>query len=477
MPQLRVRKRSGEMAEVDAAAVRAFEESFHGQIVHPESPQYDSARQVWNGMHDRRPALIARCARAGDVVKAIGLARDHELLAAVRGGGHSVAGFSTCDDGMVIDLTLMDGVAVNPEARTARVQGGAHWAIVDGATQPFFLAAPGGVVSTTGVAGLTLGGGYGWLRRKYGLSCDNLLSAEIVTVDGRQLTASKTENADLFWGLQGGGGNFGIVTMFEFQLHPVGPDVMYAAVLYPIESGTAVLRAWRDYMATAPDEVSSDATPWSIPVDPEMPAELHGRQIVMVEGVYAGSVEEGRRVMRPLQELAEPLLDMSGPAPYIAVQSALDELLPAGELRYYWKSLNMSELSDDAIEEIVKAGRERPSSRTLLPVRYLGGAISRVGAEETAFGDRSAPFLLSIDSVWEDAAATDENIAWTRAFWKTMEPFSTGSAYLNFAGLGEDGEELVSASYGRNYRRLKELKKKYDPDNVLRLNQNIKPDA
>jgi FAD/FMN-containing dehydrogenase len=372
---------------------------------------------------------------------------------------------------------LMDGVAVNPEARTARVQGGAHWAIVDGATQPFFLAAPGGVVSTTGVAGLTLGGGYGWLRRKYGLSCDNLLSAEIVTVDGRQLTASKTENADLFWGLQGGGGNFGIVTMFEFQLHPVGPDVMYAAVLYPIESGTAVLRAWRDYMATAPDEVSSDATPWSIPVDPEMPAELHGRQIVMVEGVYAGSVEEGRRVMRPLQELAEPLLDMSGPAPYIAVQSALDELLPAGELRYYWKSLNMSELSDDAIEEIVKAGRERPSSRTLLPVRYLGGAISRVGAEETAFGDRSAPFLLSIDSVWEDAAATDENIAWTRAFWKTMEPFSTGSAYLNFAGLGEDGEELVSASYGRNYRRLKELKKKYDPDNVLRLNQNIKPDA
>ena len=475
MSELRFKRRSGEVVGLAESEVDAFEADFHGQILRPDSERYDRCRQVWNGMHDRRPALIACCAGSEDVVRAMELARDHELLVAVRGGGHSVAGHSTCDDGLVIDLTLMDGVDVDPDARTARVQAGAHWAVVDGATQPFFLAAPGGVVSTTGVAGLTLGGGYGWLRRKYGLSCDNLLSAEVVTVDGRQLTAGKTENADLFWGLQGGGGNFGIVTSFEFQLHPVGPEVLYVSTLYPLESGAAVFRAWRDFMAAAPDEVTSDATIWTIPADPEMPSELHGRQIVLVEAVYAGGTEEGRRVMGPLQELSEPLLDLSGPVRYVDVQRAFDEFVPPKEFQYYWKSINLEDLRDDAIDIILERGRERPSPRTLVPIRYLGGAISRVGTEETAFGDRSARILVSIDSVWADPAATEENIAWTRAFWQALEPLSTGGAYLNFAGLGEDGEALVSASYGKNYRRLVELKQKYDPENVLRLNQNIKP--
>jgi FAD/FMN-containing dehydrogenase len=477
MSQLTVKQVSGNVVSLDDAVVRAFAEGFRGQLVRRESDRYEIARQVWNGMHDRRPALIACCSGAGDVARAIRFAREHELLVAVRGGGHSVAGFSTCDDGLVIDLRMMNGVAVDPEARTARVAGGAQWAAVDGATQPFFLAAPGGVVSTTGVAGLTLGGGYGWLRRKYGLSCDSLLSAEVITVDGEHVTASKTQNPELFWGLQGGGGNFGIVTSFEFQLYPIGPEVMYTAAFYPIEQGAEVFRAWRDYMTTAPDEVTSDATPWTVPADPEIPTELHGRQIIMVEAVYAGEAQEGGQMMRPLQELGEPLLDLSGPQLYVDVQRAVDELLPPHDLLYYWKSINLHHLDDAAIEIVLEKGRVRPSPKTLLPIRYLGGAISRVGAQETAFGDRSARYLVSIDSVWDDPDATEENIAWTRDLWQALEPHSTGSAYLNFAGLGEDAEGLVSASYGENYRRLVELKNRYDPDNFLRLNQNIKPSS
>ena len=475
MSQLEVATLTGECNVLEAGAVRNLARDFNGQIARRGEAGYDSGRAVWNGMYDRYPALVVRCADADDVAKAVRFAREHELLVAVRGGGHSVAGFSSCDGGLVIDLSPMNGVRVDPEARVVRVQAGATWAEVDRATQAFGLAAPGGVVSTTGVAGLTLGGGYGWLRRMYGLSCDNLLSAEVVTADGRRLAANMTDNADLFWGLRGGGGNFAIVTEFEFRLHSVGPEIMYAVTLYPFDKGGEAIRAWRDFMASAPNEVTSDITPWTVPQDPELPAELHGRPIIMLEAVYAGSAEEGRRALEPLQNLVEPLLDMSAITPYVAAQSAVDELLPAREKLYYWKSLNLRELNDEAIATIVEECAGRPSPATLVPIRYLGGAIGSVGSGETAFGDRSSPILLSIDAAWSDPAQTEANITWAREFWRRMQPFSSGGAYLNFGGMGEDGEALVRASYGANYRRLVELKNKYDPSNFLRLNHNIRP--
>ena len=469
--------RSGNRTALSDSTVRDLARGFQGQIAGPGEDGYDEGRLLWNGMFDRRPSLVARCASADDVARAITFARAHELLVAVRGGGHSVAGYSACDGGIVIDLSLMQAVQVDADARLARVQAGATWAVVDRATQQYGLAAPGGVVSTTGVAGLTLGGGYGWLRRKYGLSCDNVRSAEVVTVNGRRLTASATENPDLFWGLRGGGGNFGIVTSFEFELHPIGPQFMYAAVLYPLEQGVEVISAWRDFMADAPDEITSDVTPWTVPEDPELPEEIHGRDIVMLEAGYAGPAEEGERALQPLRELAEPLFDMSGIMPYVEAQSSVDELVPAREKLYYWKSLNLKELSDPAIETIIAHCRRRPSKVTLVPIRYLGGAISRVGTEETAFGDRSKPILLSIDASWSDPDATDENITWVHEFWKQMLPYSDGSAYLNFGGFGEDGDSFVQASFGKNYQRLTELKRKYDPQNILRLNHNIKPET
>jgi len=399
-------------------------------------------------------ALIARCTGVADVVAAVNFARENNLPVAVRGGGHSVAGHSTCDGGLVIDLSPLWLVRVDPQARTARVGGGAIWGDLDREAQLFGLATPGGVVSTTGVAGLTLGGGYGWLRRKYGLSCDNLLSVDIVTADGQLRTASERKNADLLWGLKGGGGNFGVVTSFEFRLHPVGPEVMYAATIYPAERAGQVLRAWRDYVSTASNEITSDATLWTVPPYPMFPAELHSRPIILVEGVYAGPIADGERLMQPLRELDQALLDMSGPVPYTAVNSALDALFPSGEVHCYWKSLYLNDLDDEAINSIVAWGVDRPSPRSLVPIRHLGGAMSRVGPEETAFGDRSAQFLFSIDSTWEEPGQAEENIAWTRNFWTDMQRFSTGATYFNFPGLLEEGEALLRTTFGANYERL-----------------------
>jgi FAD/FMN-containing dehydrogenase len=460
---------------LDPRAVAALRERLQEALLRRGDDGYDEARQVWNGMIDRYPALIARCADTSDVIAAVEFAREHDLLVAVRGGGHSVAGYSTCDDGLVIDLSAMRAVHVDPEARTVRVEGGATWGDLDRETQRFGLATPGGVVSTTGVAGLTLGGGYGWLRRRYGLSCDNLLAAEVVTAEGRLVTASDTENPELLWGLKGGGGNFGIVTSFRFRLHPVGPEVMYAATLYPVEQATEVLRAWRDFVSAAPDEVTSDATLWSVPPDPELPAELHGRPIVLLDAVYAGAVEEGERTLQPLRDLAAPLLDLSGPQPYTAVNSALDAIFPAGAFQSYWKSLYLDELGNDAIDTIVEHNRQRPSPMSPVPIRHLGGAMSRVAPQDTALGDRSAPFLLSIDSTWEDPDEAEQNIAWTRGFWSEMLPYSTGGAYLNFPGMLEEGEDLLKKSFGPNYERLLELKRRYDPSNLFRLNHNLDP--
>jgi FAD/FMN-containing dehydrogenase len=475
MSEVRLRSLSGEPVKISESAVGALQADLRTRLLQPGVEGYETARQVWNGMIDGRPSLIARCTGVADVMASVKFARDNQLLIAVRGGGHSVAGHSTCRDGFVIDLSLMNSVRVDPIKRTVRAGGGATWGDVDRETHIFATATPGGVVSTTGVAGLTLGGGYGWLRRKFGLSCDNLLSADLVTADGELITASRTENADLWWGLRGGGGNFGVVTSFEFQLHPAGPEVFYAATVYPAESASEVLHKWCDFVTASADEVTSDATLWTVLPDPQFPEEIHGRDILLVEGVYAGPAHQGERALDGLRRLEEPLEDLSGPLPYPALNMALDAVFPAGQWHCYWKSLYLEELGPEAVSSVVDWSSRRPSKSSLVPIRHLGGAMSRVPTAESALGDRSSPFLLSIDSTWEDPAATDENIAWTREFWRDMGRFSSGAIYFNFPGLLEEGETLLKNSFGANYEKLVDLKNKYDPGNLFRLNQNIKP--
>jgi FAD/FMN-containing dehydrogenase len=443
----------------------------------PDDPGYDEARAVRNGLIDRRPALIIRCNGAADVVAAVNFARDRGLLVSVRGGGHNVAGNAVNDGGLVIDLSAMRGVWVDPEARTVRVQGGATWGDVDRETQLYGLATPGGVISTTGVAGLTLHGGWGWLRRKYGYSVDNLLAVDIVTADGQPRRASETENPDLFWAVRGAGSNFGVVTSFEFRLHPLGPMVALAAPFYALEDAEQVLPAWRDFMAASSEDVASNALFWGIPAVEAFPAELHGRAVLILATMYAGDATEGEQVLQPLRELATPLLDLSGTMPYATLQSAFDPFFPKGWL-YYWKSLYLDRLDEEVVPAIVRYAAERPTPNALMALWNLGGgAARRVGAEATAFGSREAPYLLSFDTTWTDPADTERNIAWTRTAWADMRRFGGGGLYLNFAGFGEEKEALVRASYGPNYERLATLKAQYDPHNLFRMNQNIQPMA
>ena len=453
----------------------SLDRRLQGTIISDGDPEYEDARRVWNGMIDRYPAVIVRCMNEADVIAAVSFARENNLPLSVRGGGHNVAGYATNDGGLVIDLSLMRSVVVDPQARTARVQGGALIADLDAATQQYGLAVPMGVVSETGVAGLTLNGGMGWLRRKYGLSCDHLLSADVVTADGRLLCASETENSDLLWGLRGGGGNFGVVTSFEFRLVEVGPRVMFLGTMYPLERAPDLLPKWRDYMKTAPEEFTSQALFWTIPAVDGFPAETHNRAVFIIVGLYSGHWQEGERLLQPLRELAEPVLDLSGPAPYTEVQTFYDPLFPRVKRQYYWKSLSLDRLNNEVMSSVIAYARNRPTPDTLMVIWHQGGAMSRVPASATAFGDRSAPYLLSLDTTWEDPAESEANIAWTRAAWKDMHRFSSGSLYLNFPGLGEDNDSLVMAAYGANYNRLVELKTKYDPTNLFNLNQNIKP--
>ena len=456
------------------AALRAA--GFRGQLIAPQDESYDEVRQIWNGMFDKKPALIARCASAEDVSVAIGIARDHGFALAVRGGGHNGAGSGSCDDGLLIDLSLMRSVTVDPSTRRAWVGGGATWADFDRAAQEHGLATPGGVVSSTGVGGLTLSGGLGWLRGKCGLSLDNLMSVEIVTADGQVRTASERENSDLFWAIRGGGGNFGVVTNFEFKLHPIGPTVMALLPVYRAADAARVMKSWRDYMASAPDEIGGAVVEFStVPEDPAFPKETWNEKVMMVQGVWAGPAEEGGRAVQPLRELATPILDFSGCMSYCTVQSLFDTLFPKGGQRAYFKSLYMDTLPDAAIEEIAPRATDRPSDRSLVSVWYMGAAVGRVPKEATAFGDRSFRWMLSIDAVWNSQEDDADNLAWVRGFWSDMQRFSNGRGYLNFAGLPEDGDGLARKTYGPNLPRLAEIKTKYDPANLFRLNQNIKP--
>jgi len=458
-------------AYLSEETVQTFAASLRGELIRPADPAYDATRAVQNGLIDRYPALIVRCTGAADVIAAVTFARDHNLLLSVRGGGHNVAGNAVCDGGLMIDLSLMRGIHVDPRARIAYVQGGATWGDLDRETQVFGLATPGGVISTTGIGGLTLHGGMGYLRNKYGLSLDNLRAVDIVTADGELRHASAEENEDLFWAVRGAGSNFGVVTAFEFHLHPVGPIVMLCAAIYALEDGPAVLRQWRDFLTTAPEEFTPFGVFWTIPEG--FPPALVGRPMVAVAGVYAGPVEEGERLIQPLRTLATPLMDMSGPMPFTVVQSAFDSFYPKGLLQY-WKSTYFNELSDALIDALCTLAAERPSPLTGMNIWPQGGAVARVGAEETAFGPR-LPFMVSFESNWTDPAETEANITWTREAWASMREFASSGIYLNFPGFGEEKDDLVRAAYGPNYARLQALKAQYDPTNLFRMNLNIRP--
>jgi FAD/FMN-containing dehydrogenase len=435
---------------------------------------YDEARSVWNGMIDRRPALIVRCAGTPDVVEAVRFAREHELPIAVRGGGHGVAGHAVNDGAIVVDLSEIRNVEVDAERRLVRAGGGCRLGDVDGATQEHGLAVPFGVVSRTGIAGLTLSGGMGWLRRAHGLTSDNLVSAEIVTADGDVVHASADEHSELFWALRGGGGNFGVVTSFEYRLHPVGPDVAVAFVLYPGDRAVEVIDAFAAFMAEATEEVSPVLFLGRVPQAEPFPEEAHGAPYVAIAGVHPGPVAEGERVLGPLRELGDPIVDLSQAMPYKDAQSLLDDDYPDGG-QYYWKSLELEALIPDVVRRLVEHAAAAPSDHSTIDIWWHGGAMGRIPAEATAFGARPT-ILLGYEANFDDPADAAENVAWVRGSLAELQPFSTGGAYLNFPGFFEEGDELLRASFGEaNYERLVAVKTQYDPANVFRFNGNIPP--
>jgi FAD/FMN-containing dehydrogenase len=463
MTDVRVIQNNGGQVVLGGAVVEEFSGKLRGQVVRAGAEGYDAARKVWNGMIDKRPALIARCAGTADVINAVNFARDNRLLVAVRGGGHSFSGHSTCDGGLVIDLSPMKALRVDPVARTAWAQPGVKWIDFDHETQAFGLATTGGTVSDTGIAGLTLGGGLGWLSSKYGLTVDNLAAADVVTADGSFLKASATENPDLFWGLRGGGGNFGVVTSFEYQLHPVGPTILGGMIVYPLSKAKQVLRFYREFGKAAPDELTIYAGCITPP---------DGDTVVVLICCYCGPLDKGEKVIGSIKSLGTPLQDMLGPIPYVAQQSLVDGGFPAGSY-YYTKADFLSDLTDEAIEVVAEYAATKPSPLSGVLIQTARGAASRVAPDAMAFAHRAFPYAPVIVSQWLDPAKSEENIGWARAFWTALHTFAGAGVYVN--DLGHDDEDRVRLAYGANYDRLAALKRKYDPDNLFRLNPNIKP--
>ena len=473
MEALHVRTNTREQITLDEEAVRQLRSSLRGELLTPCDPGYDEARKVWNGMIDKHPALIARCAGAADVLAAVHFAREHDVLVSVRGGGHNVAGRALCDEGLVIDLSPMRAVRVDPVQRTVQAQGGATLGDLDHETQPFGLAVPVGLVTATGIAGLTLHGGMGWLTRKYGLTLDNLLSVDIVTADGQLRKASEEEHADLFWALRGGGGNFGVVTAFEFRAYPVGPQVWFLAPMYPFARAREVLRFVREFMADAPEDLGILATLWNAPNETFVRPEYRAAPVVMVLGCYSGPFEKGERIIRPLRQIGEPVGDLSGPRSFLDVQKFFDEDYPNGML-YYWKSIYLEHLGDEVIDAVVHHAAGRPSPLTSLDIWFLEGAINRIPANRTAYARRDVKYALALESNWTDPEQANTNIAWTREVFEDLQRFARGT-YLNFPGFMEDADKLLQGAYDANYGRLRTIKAKYDPDNVFRGALNIVP--
>lgn len=468
----------GERRTLSDSTIEEIRSIFRGQILTSDDAGYDEVRVIQNAMLDRRPGLIIRCTGTADVTDAVRLARQRDLLVAVRGGGHSIAGTSTADDSLMIDLSEMRGVSVDPQRRRVRVAGGATWGDVDRETQLHGLAVPGGVVSTTGVAGLTLGGGIGWLHRRYGLACDALRAAEVVTPGGDVLRCDASEHEDLFWALRGGGGNFGVVASFEFEAHPVGPTVWYGMVVYPIEDAADVLPRWRDWASTVPDEVTSRAILWSLPADEAFPPAVRDRDVLITAALYAGNPDDGRRVCGPLAELGRPLADLSQAMAFRAVQTLLDPFFPKGGLQSYWKSVYLDRFENDAIAFVSRVSQDRPHPMTMVHLPLLGGAMARVGATDTAFSNRSAAYMLSLDGNWTDPPDDEANIRWVRSAYDEAATLPAASGtYLNFGGDADLDDSDRDRAWGHNLARLRQVKHAYDPENRLRLNPNIPPDS
>jgi FAD/FMN-containing dehydrogenase len=459
--------------KLDEAALRDLEASFRGELVRPQSPTYDEHRKVWNGSIDRAPALIARCTGVADVIAVVRFARGSGLPVAVRGGGHSFPGLSVCDGGIVIDLSPMRGISVDPGERTVRAQAGVLLGELDRETQQFGLAVTAGIVTHTGLSGLTLGGGIGWLMRKHGLTIDLLTSANVITAEGEFVKASESENADLFWGLRGGGGNFGIVTEFEFRLVEAGPTVLAGPIFWAMEDSPKVMRFYRDWIAEAPDELMTIVVHRKAPALAGVPAEMHGRPIVSIVCFWAGSVEEGEKAVRPLKQFGSPLLDLCAPKPYLQHQAMFDPAFVPHRW-YYHRACDVAELSDEVIDTTVEHSLRIRSPLTAFPIWQLGGAVSRVGDDATAFNGRHDGFTFNISGMTETADGFDDEREWVRGLWSALEPNHNG-VYVNF--LMDEGAERVREAYGpEKFDRLKALKRRYDPDNFFRLNQNIPPD-
>jgi FAD/FMN-containing dehydrogenase len=462
----------GGTTAIDESAIDRFRQAFKGELLGPGDAAYDEVRQIWNAMIQRRPALIARCSDASDVAEAVRFARSHGLLVAVRAGGHNIAGLALCDDGLVIDLSPMRAVRVDPDGRRADVEAGATLGELDAEAQRSGLATPLGINSTTGVAGLTLGGGFGWLSRAYGLTVDNLVAADIVTADGELVRASEDEHPDLFWALRGGGGNFGVVTRFEFRLHPVGPDVLSGLVVFPHAEAAGVLRRYRELIAQAPDELTVWAVLRKAPPLPFLPEEVHGTDVLALAICYAGKPADGEALVDSVRGLGSTYWEHVGAQPYAAWQQALDPLLTPGA-RNYWKTHNFRELSDSALDVIVEHAGRAPSPHCEVVVAALGGAVGRVPADATAYAHRDTPFLMNVHGRWEQPEEDEAGLAWARGLFAAIEPYAAGSAYVNF--LTEDESERVATAYGSNYERLAQVKQRYDPQNLFRVNQNIRP--
>lgn len=457
---------------IAAATIEAFASRLRGSVLQPGDAAYDEARAIWNGMVDRRPGLIVRCAEAADVVSAVSFARDNDLLLSVRGGGHGIAGNAVCDGGVMIDLSQMRSVRVDAATRRARVEPGATLAEVDRETQRFGLVVPTGINSTTGIAGLTLGGGFGWITRKFGLTLDSLLSVEVVTADGELRRASQPENPDLFWALRGGGGNFGVVTAFEFQLHELGAQVLAGLVVHPFSEAPAVLKAYRQALEAAPDELTCWAVMRQAPPLPFLPAEWHGREVLILAMCYCGDIAEGQKATAGLRAIGTPIADVVGPAPFAAWQQAFDPLLAAGA-RNYWKSHDFIGLSDAAIGILTDAVLRLPSPECEVFIAHVGGAAGRIAADATAFPQRSSHFVMNVHARWREPEMDRGCIDWARALFEAAKPYSAGTAYINF--MPADEMDRVQEAYGDSYRRLAELKQRYDPSNLFRMNQNVAP--
>ena len=460
---------------VPADALNGLRAGLRGTMCLPGEAGYDGARTIWNAMVDRRPAAIVRAAGAADVLRAVEFAREHRLLLAVRGGGHNIAGNAVCDGGLMLDLSPMKSVRVDPVARTARVEPGVTLGEFAREAQAFGLATPTGINSTTGVGGLTLGGGFGWISRKHGLTVDNLLSADVVTADGKLLHASDKENADLFWAVRGGGGNFGVATSFEYRLHSVGPEVISGLIVHPFAQARELLEGYRRFVASAPDEVTAWVVLRKAPPLPFLPAEVHGKEILVFAVCAIGDTQHAVKAVAPLRALGRPIADVIGPHPFAGWQTALDPLLTPGA-RNYWKSHDFKKLDDGFLEVVLDAAGRLPSPECEIFIGHLGGAINRIPGNATAYPHRDVEFVMNIHTRWRDPAQDQECIAWARRVFDAAAPFSTGGVYVNFMPQDET-QRVHGGAYGTNYERLARLKAKYDPTNLFRMNQNIRPAA